>query len=135
MKEAEKELALRQALYHRELSKLTNSTDRRLDLEMVGFYDRVQCAAGTNQEEARQTMQHFLAGPGSLPLNGNLPASRQAWRAAKFGASERTQSTLNFRFVNYYRTDFGLPDMVAYLQRNGCTDFRYEIQGVVNEED
>ena len=69
MEDAEKQFALRQSIYRRELHKLVGSADGRLDLQMLELYDRFQGAIGTNQEEARDTLQHSLAsGSGSLPL-------------------------------------------------------------------
>jgi Zn-dependent protease len=131
-----KQEELRGTITQRELERLVESDDARLDRELVKLYREWQTATSDEKAAAWKALEGTETYRlGSLPLENRLPSIPQAWQAASSGSVTRQNNKLNFNFVTFYRTDVGLPAFVSYLQKRGCTDFLYEVEGGSEEPD
>jgi len=132
----QKQEALRETITQRELGRLAESDDPRVDRELVKLYREWQTATGDEKTAAWKALQetetHRL---GALPIENRLPSIPRAWQAATSGSVTKQNNELKFNFVTFYRTDVGLPAFASYLQKRGCTDFRYEVEGGSDETD
>jgi Zn-dependent protease len=132
----EKQEALRETINQRELGRLAESDDPRLDRELVQLFRAWQTVPSEGKTAAWKALQdaetHRL---GSLPIENRLPSIPRAWQAASSGGVAKQNNDLKFNFVTFYRTDSGLPALASYLQKRGCTDFHYEVEGGTEEPD
>jgi Zn-dependent protease len=125
---------LRVTIFQRELARLTESDDPRVDRECVKLYREWQNAESDEKSAAWKALQSAETYRlGSLPIEKRLPGIPRAWQAASSGEVIRQNSELKFNFVTFYRTDIGLPAFASYLQRRRCSDFHYEVEGGTEE--
>lgn len=128
MAQIEKSGVMERAIYRRELDKLSQAEDARLDKQFVELYGQAWFAE-EDQERAWSALEETRNWRlGSLPMSANTPAHPRAWQAAMIGSIERQKAELRFPFITFYRTDCGLPALVYYLYQHGCGDFFYEFQ-------
>ena len=134
---ADQMLAAQWSFYRRELGQLTISNDDRLDKEFAVIYGNYLMS--TNDEASEQALKAMQESRnwrlGTLPMTNGRPASPEAWRAASNGIVSRRKTELNIRWLEFYRTDLGLPALVEYLHRRGCTQIRYELTGISSDDD
>jgi hypothetical protein len=127
---------LRVTIFQRELARLAESDDPRVDRECVKLYREWQTAESDEKTAAWKALQGSETYRlGSLPIENKLPSIPRAWQAASSGGVTRQITELKFNFVTFYRTEIGLPAFASYLQKRGCSDFRYEVEGGTEEPD
>jgi len=126
----EKQGELEESIFRRELDRLAESDDPRLDGELVNLYRNWRAATNDEKDAAWKEFQGAETYRlGSLPVENNSPTVPRAWQAARSGSVTRQNNMLKFQFVTFYRTDVGLPAFATYLQQHGCSNFRYEVEG------
>jgi Zn-dependent protease len=133
--EMQRDEELRRGLYQQELTRLAQTEDARLDKDLLKLYANWWSASEDGREAALEALHKSESWRnGALPLTGELPDCAEAWKAALSGGAEQRNSRIQFRALTFYRTDLGLPALVAYLQQEACTDFEYELRGILQED-
>ena len=119
---------LQRKIHQRDLERLAESDDPRLDKDLVRLYERSRSVSEDDEESPLKEMQQSAPWrAGALPLNGDVPACYEAWQAARVATVEQRKSEVVFPMLYFYRTDVGLPALIAWLQSQGCTGFKYVI--------
>ena len=80
--------------------------------------------ADNRSETARERLRDAFA---CWPTDHGHPGSLAGWQSTRMGMVTRTGSVLSLPMVSFHHTAAGLPALVAYLERSGCTAFRYSL--------
>jgi len=113
---------LREEAIERWLASAGPETDPRV----VRLYQQT-LATGVAGDAHAEAWQRLAAALGQLPLKDRRPIDADGWTAAVGGGLLPSSDGLQFVHLEFYRTAYGLPAFIAYLEANGCTDFKYAL--------
>lgn len=115
--------------YARELERERAKRDPRFDSALADLRLAQYVADPATEPQPLTRLQAALQTRGLLlPQTNGLPATPEGWLGVSFGTVEARGNTLVFPHVSFHRTELGLPVLVAYLERNGCTNLRYDLR-------
>jgi Zn-dependent protease len=122
--------------YVRELERERANRDPRFDSALAD----VRLAQFVAEEEAQpQTLSRLQEALRAryllLPLSNSLPATVEGWQGARSGAVAAHDRSLIYSYLSFRRTELGLPALVAYLEKQGCREIRYDLSPPVRDDE
>jgi Zn-dependent protease len=116
----------REQLREEAIKRWLASAGPETDPRVVRLYQQT-LATGVAGDAHAEAWQRLAAALGQLPLKDRRPIDADGWTAAVGGGLLPSSDGLQFVHLEFYRTAYGLPAFITYLEANGCTDFKYAL--------